>query len=123
MILVSACLAGIPCRYNGTAKPDSRIIEMVRAGIAIPVCPEQLGGLTTPRIPADITGEKVVSKNGVDVTAEFNKGAQITLEIAKLYDCREAILKSRSPSCGKIDGITAKLLKKNGIIVKTEEEL
>jgi uncharacterized protein YbbK (DUF523 family) len=95
----------------------------VWAGTCDPVCPEQLGGLTTPRIPADITGEKVVSKNGVDVTAQFNKGAQITLEIAKLYDCREAILKSRSPSCGKIDGITAKLLKKNGIIVKTEEEL
>ena len=104
MILVSACLAGIKCRYNGTAKPHSRIIEMVRAGLAIPVCPEQLGGLTTPRVPADITSEKVISKNGVDVTAEFNKGAEITLEIAKLYDCREAILKSRSPSCGKIDG-------------------
>jgi len=123
MILVSACLAGIKCRYNGTAKPDSRIIEMVKAGIAIPVCPEQLGGLTTPRDPAEITGEKVISKNGIDVTAQFNKGAEITLEIAKLYDCQEAILKSRSPSCGKIDGITAKLLKENGIIVRTEEEL
>ena len=136
MILVSACLAGFKCKYNGESNTDERIVELVKKGEAIPVCPEQLGGLPTPRVPSEIISEKVISKNGDDVTEQFNRGAAITLEIAKLYNCTEAIFKSRSPSCGsgKIydgtfsgtlingDGITAKLLKENGIKVRTEEE-
>jgi uncharacterized protein YbbK (DUF523 family) len=122
MIIVSACLAGTPCRWDGTAKPDSRIIEMVKAGLAIPVCPEQLGGLSTPRDPSEIVNGRVISIKGVDVTSEFNKGAQIVLRLAKLFECREAILKSRSPSCGKTNGITAELLKGNGIAIYTEED-
>ncbi|MGI6395189.1 MAG: DUF523 domain-containing protein [bacterium] len=115
--IVSACLAGFPCRYNGSSKPHKKIIELVKAGQALPLCPEQLGGLTTPREAAEIDGEKVITINGVDVTAQFKKGAEFTLEIAKLYGCCEAILKSRSPSCDKTYGVTAKLLKENGITV------
>ncbi|HNW83689.1 MAG TPA: DUF523 domain-containing protein [bacterium] len=136
MIIISACLAGTPCRWDGIAKPDKRIIEMVKAGKAIPVCPEQLGGLPTPRDPSEIANGRVISKKGTDVTAQFDKGAQIVLRLAKLFECKEAILKSRSPSCGsgKIydgtfsgnlvsgDGITARLLKDNGITVHTEED-
>lgn len=131
MILVSACLAGFKCKYNGEANTDMNIVELVKKGVAIPVCPEQLGGLPTPRVPSEIIGEKVFSKDGTDVTEQFEKGAHRTLEIAKLYNCTEAILKSKSPSCGfgKIydgtfsgvlvngDGITAKLLKENGVKV------
>lgn len=136
MIIVSSCLAGFKCKYNGEANTDERIVELVRSGKAIPICPEQLGGLTTPRVPSEISGDRVISKKGADVTAQFIKGAEIALEIAKLYDCTEAILKLGSPSCGKGaiydgtfsgtlvqgDGITAKLLNKNGIRVITEEE-
>ena len=131
MILVSACLAGFKCKYNGESNTDMNIVELVKKGVAIPVCPEQLGGLPTPRVPSEIIGEKVFSKDGTDVTEQFEKGAHRTLEIAKLYNCTEAILKSKSPSCGfgKIydgtfsgvlvngDGITAKLLKENGVKV------
>ena len=131
MILVSACLAGFKCKYNGESNTDMNIVELVKKGVAIPVCPEQLGGLPTPRVPSEIIGEKVFSKDGTDVTEQFEKGAHRTLEIAKLYNCTEAILKSKSPSCGfgKIydgtffgvlvngDGITAKLLKENGVEV------
>lgn len=104
---------------------------------AVPVCPEQLGGLPTPRAPAEQTGDKVFTKDGRDVTKEFVKGAEEGLKIAKLLNCKEAILKAKSPSCGcgKIydgtftgklisgDGIFAKLLKQNGIKVVTENDL
>ncbi len=137
MIIVSACLVGINCRYDGGNNADQKVIEMVQKGIAIPVCLEQLGGLTTPRIPAEIIGNKVINKNGEDVTDYFKKGAWETLLIAKLANCQKAILKQCSPSCGcgKIydgthtgtiitgKGITAKLLEDNEIKVLTEEDL
>jgi len=137
MIIVSACLVGINCRYDGGNNTNQKVIELVNKGFAIPVCPEQLGGLTTPRIPAEIIGNKVINKNGYDVTGYFKKGAQETLQIAKLANCQKAILKQNSPSCGygkiydgthtgKIitgKGITAKLLEDNGIKVITEEDL
>jgi uncharacterized protein YbbK (DUF523 family) len=137
MILVSACLAGVPCRWDGADKGNERIIELVGRGEAILVCPEQLGGLTTPRKPSEISGGRVLDREGKDLTAEFRKGAEICLAIAGRYGCREAILKAKSPSCGSGlvydgsfsgrlvpgDGIAAALLKASGIAVRTEEEL
>ena len=137
MKIVSACLAGIKCRRDGEARPCQKIIELVKQGKAIPICPEQLGGLTTPRTPAEQKNNKVVTKDGKDVTTQFKKGAKEALQIAKLLNCKEAILKSKSPSCGsgKIydgtfsgklidgEGIFTKLLKKNGIKAISEEEL
>jgi len=137
MILVSACLAGIKCRYDGKDNANIKVIEMVKNGIAIPVCPEQLGGLQTPRIPAEITEDKVLNKKGENVTSQFKKGAKETLRIAVLANCHKAILKQSSPSCGygKIYdgshtgiiiegmGLTARLLFQNGIIILIEEDL
>lgn len=141
-ILVSACLAGFDCRYDGGNNINEEIVELVRKGKAIPVCPEQLGGLTTPRNAAEIKIEgngavKVYDTESTDVTEQFNEGARKTLKLANLYCIKTAILKSGSPSCGcgKIhsgdfsgklvvgDGITAKLLKDNGIRVISDEEL
>lgn len=137
MKIVSACLAGVKCRYDGSAKPCQKVIELVKEGKAIPVCPEQLGGLTTPRIPSEQKGNKVFTKDRKDVTPEFKEGADEALKIAKLIGCKEAILKSKSPSCGsgeiydgtfsgkliKGDGVFAQLLKKNSIQIFTENEI
>ena len=130
-ILVSACLLGTACRYDGKSKPNDKILELLKKHTLIPVCPEQLGGLATPRFPSEIKGDRVISKVGTDVTKEYEKGAAEALKIAKLYNCKLAILKEKSPSCGYnkvydgtfsktlIDrqGITAKLLSENGIKV------
>lgn len=137
IIIVSACLAGVPCRFDGQAKGYEKIKELVKNKKTILVCPEQLGGLTTPRLPSEIRDGKVFSKAGTDVTAQFTRGAEIILALAKEYGCSRAILKAKSPSCGKgkvydgtfsgrlIDGngFTADLLLKNGIEVLTEEEI
>ena len=136
MILVSACLAGLNCRYDGKANTEEKILSLVKQGLAIPVCPEQLGGLPTPRPTAEIVKSKILTSDGKDVTANFIKGAEETLRLANLFNCKEAILKQRSPSCGfgKIydgthsnkvvsgNGITAELLFKNGIKILTEED-
>ena len=130
-ILVSACLLGVSCRYDGKSKPNENIIEAVGKYNFIPVCPEIMGGLPTPRPPAEIKGELVVTEAGTDVTAEYKKGAAETLRLAKMFNCGKAILKENSPSCGcgKIYngefnrtlirgfGVTAELLLKNGIQV------
>jgi len=141
MLLVSACLAGFPCRYDGKCKPDPQIVELVRQGKALPVCPETLGGLPTPRLPAELTasGEDVLlgkgharTQSGTDVTQMFIRGAQETLALCRLYNIRHAILKSKSPSCGQGriydgsfsgtltcgDGVTTALLKQNGILTE-----
>ncbi len=111
--------------------------RLVREGKAIPLCPEELGGLTTPRSPSEIKADSVWSREGCDVSAQYRKGAQAALCIAELYGCRRAILKARSPSCGKGrvydgsfsgklvpgNGLTAELFIANGIDVMTEEEL
>ncbi len=137
MKIVSACLAGIKCRWDVEVKPCQKVIDLVRQGKAIPVCPEQLGGLTTPRAPAEQKADKVFTKDGRDLTVQFEKGAEEALRFAKLANCTEAILKSKSPSCGsgKVydgtfsgklidgDGVTAKLFKKNNIKVFTEKEI
>ena len=137
MILVSACLAGVPCRYNGENKLNKDVRQLVKDGEAIFVCPEQLGGLTTPRLPAEIINGRVIDKAGKDVTMEFRKGAEIVLELAHNYKCKKAILKARSPSCGKGEiydgsftgtliegnGITAEVLLRNGIKVIDEDDI
>lgn len=140
MILVSGCLIGINCKYNGGNNFDERISNLVKEGKAIPICPEQLGGLRTPRNPAEIQekdGQRsVVTCEGEDVTNEYKKGAEEVLELAKKLGIKEAILQPRSPSCGKGliydgtfskkkvegNGVTADLLIKNGIDVYMPDE-
>jgi len=136
-VLVSACLLGINSRYDGSEQADENIINIKDSYCLVPVCPEQLGGLETPRPPCEIAKGKVKNKEGVDVTLEFKKGAEETLKIAKMFGCEYAILKERSPSCGcgKIydgnfysklsegNGITADLLIKNGIKVIGESRI
>nr|VFJ63463.1 MAG: Uncharacterized conserved protein YbbK, DUF523 family [Candidatus Kentron sp. DK] len=129
MKIVSACLAGIGCRYDGKATPDPEVIELIKRGQAIPVCPEQLGGLPTPRIPAEKKDGRVFTKEGKEVTGQFERGAREARRIAGLIGCREAILKAESPSCGfgKIhdgsfsgkliagEGVFAGMLREDGI--------
>ncbi len=98
--VVSACLAGIPCRYDGGCSPFAPILRLVESGQALPVCPEQLGGLPTPRVPAEIRGRRVVNREGKDVTEAFAQGAREALRLARLHGCTQAVLKARSPSCG-----------------------
>lgn len=145
MKIVSACLIGIRCRYDGKSKSNKEIMRLFQEEKLIPLCPEQLGGLTTPREPAELTGDglevlngkaKVIRKSGKDVTENFLRGAKETLKIIKLLRIKEAILKQRCPSCGcgmiydgtfsgrlvKRDGVTAALLKLNGIKIITDED-
>lgn len=136
-VLVSACLLGVNCRYNEKGELNAQLAELMQDADLIPVCPETIGGLSTPRIPAERTGDQVITKTGVNVTKEYRKGAEISLHLAKLYGCRCAILKERSPSCGsgKIydgthsktltngDGMTAELLKEHGILVFGESKI
>jgi len=148
MKLISACLLGIRCAWDGKDNYKSdKAIELLNSETLIPICPEQLGGLKTPRIAQEIqggTGEdvldekrKVLNRNGEDVTEEFIRGAEETLKIARLFHIKEFIGKSKSPSCGcgqiydgtfsqKLidgDGVTTALLKRNGIRVISEENL
>jgi uncharacterized protein YbbK (DUF523 family) len=137
MIIVSACLANLSCSYDGEAKPCEAVMRLVAQGEAIPVCPEQLGGLPTPRLPAEKIGNAVIRKDGSDVTEAFQKGAREALKLAEMVGARTAILKARSPSCGsgKIydgsftqrlvdgNGVFAELCMLNGIEVKTEEQV
>ena len=139
--LVSACLAGKCCRYDGKANTHPMIKQWVADGRAIPVCPEQLGGLPTPRVPAEIQKQgdqiKIMTQTKQDVTLAYEKGAAATLAIARQYGCTKAVMKAKSPSCGcgmiydgsfshnliPGDGITVRLLKENGIEVITEDQL
>ena len=135
--ICSACLLGVKCRYDGKSKPDDRVVKLAKKEILIPICPEQLGGLSTPREPAEQKEKKVITKLGKDVTENFKKGAEEVLKLAELFDVKVAILKQKSPSCGcgqiydgsfsgtiiKGDGVTTSLLKNKGIKVITEEDL
>lgn len=147
MKLVSACLLGVKCSWNGGDNKNIKVLEILKREILIPVCPEQLGGLRTPRPPQEIRcgsggdvlegKRKVLNKKGEDVTREFIKGAEETLRIAELFNIKEFVGKSGSPSCGcgkiydgsftgkivKGDGVTSALLKRSGIRVFTEEDL
>ena len=123
MILVSACLVGVRCRYDGERREVcEEIRNLLESGeCLVPVCPEQLGGLPTPRPKNDLTWRRakptVINEEGRDVTPEFLSGAEETLRIARLTGAKHAIFKSRSPSCGE-DGITTRFLRKEGIEVE-----
>ena len=141
MDIASACLAGVKCRYDGESRPDDKITEMYRQGMLKLVCPECLAGLASPRCPSEIVGgdgrdvlegtARVMAQDGGDRTMEFITGAEKTLETANRLGARRAWLKAKSPSCGSGriydgsfsgtlrsgDGVTAALLKKNGIDV------
>ncbi|MBO5184158.1 MAG: DUF523 domain-containing protein [Clostridia bacterium] len=132
---VSACLCGFPCRYDGKSKPDERIKALYEEGRALPVCPEKLGGLTTPRTPCEIIDGKVISSDGEDRTSEYLLGSQKVLELCKKHGIKKAILKQNSPSCGSThiydgtfsgtliegEGCLTALLRKNGIEVTGEK--
>ena len=132
MEVVSACLAGIACRYDGTAQEAPEIVAAVRQGKALPLCPEMLGGLPAPRQAGGIKEGGLGTAAGVDLTEPFQEGAEIATQIAILAGCRKAVLKARSPSCGcgriydgtfsghlvEGDGLWAQELKKAGIEVK-----
>lgn len=137
-LLISACLLGTNCKYNGgnNALPPLKLAALETQYRLVPVCPERDGGLPTPRLPSERLGERVLNRAGEDVTEAFRRGAALALETARREGCRTALLKERSPSCGsgKIydgsfrsrvivgDGITAELLKENGIAVFGESE-
>ncbi len=135
-LLISACLLGLSCRYDGEYR-EYDLKNLREKFNLIPICPEIYGGLPTPRVPSEIQGEKVVNRNGDDVTAQYEKGAQEALKLAKLYNAKYALLKAKSPSCGKNEvydgsftatlvdgeGVTARLLRENGLVIFTENEV
>lgn len=136
-ILVSACLFGNNCRYKGDNCLSEKLLDLGKDNVLIPVCPEQLGGLPTPRHPAERVYEKVISDIGVDVTEEYNRGANLAVEIAKANAVDYCVLKANSPSCGKGviydgtftggkregNGVTVDKLLAEGFTVVTENEL
>lgn len=136
-ILVSACLLGKNCKYNGGNNLNQRVLDFIEGHEVIGVCPEQLGGLSTPRLPAEIVDGVVTNKEGVSVDAQFRKGAQTALAVALEKKVDLAILQSRSPSCGvkeiydgsfsgkkiKGQGVFAKLLSAHGIKVLDAEDV
>ena len=136
-ILVSACLLGVHCRYDGNGVLQEELKTLSKEHNLIPVCPEIYGGLATPRDPAERIGNRIVTKTGQDVTAQYTKGAQEILQLCKFYDCHYAILKERSPSCGygriydgtfggklvEGNGITAQLLSEHGVVIYGESRI
>lgn len=135
-VLISACLLGLACRYDGGWR-DYDLKNLSEKYNLIPVCPEIYGGLPTPRVPSEIVGDKVINRDGVDVTAQYEKGAREALHLAKQFNVKFAVMKAKSPSCGKNfvydgtfsrtlvekDGVTVQLLRANGIEVFTENEI
>lgn len=136
-LLISACLLGCRCRYDGAAKRHPLAEALARRHTLVPVCPEQMGGLPTPRPPAERREDRVVTREGGDVTAQYRRGAEEALHLYRLMGCEAAILKERSPSCGRGsvydgtfsgtlcsgDGVTAELLAQSGIPVYGESDL
>ena len=136
-ILVSACLLGVHCRYDGNGVLQEELKQLAKDHNLIPVCPEIFGGLATPRNPAERIGERIITKNGEDVTAQYTKGAEEILQLCKFYECSYAILKERSPSCGygKIydgtfggvltegNGVTAQLLAEHSVEIFGESKI
>ena len=136
-MLISACLMGLACRYDGGGQALPGLDELMARYQLIPVCPEQLGGLPTPRTPSERRGGRVVSKDGVDVTEAFRLGAAQACRIARLYGAKLALLKARSPSCGYGEiydgtftgrripgsGVTAEALAAMGITVYSEADV
>lgn len=136
-VLISACLMGMECRYDGSGYYAEELNELKKRSHLIPICPEIYGGLQTPRDPAEIQKDRVITSADEDVTAAYQRGAQEILKLARFYNCSYAILKERSPSCGfgKIydgtfsgrliegNGLTADLLSKEGICIIGETKL
>ncbi|MEE0402786.1 DUF523 domain-containing protein [Megasphaera elsdenii] len=138
-ILISACLLGQYCRYDGQTKVYPQVQAFLRRDDIhlIPVCPEQCGGLATPRPAAERQGKRVITANGSDVTAQYQRGAEAALYWARLFHCTKAILKEKSPSCGHGqiydgtfsrtlttgDGVTAELLRAEGLEIIGESDL
>ncbi|MCC8026495.1 MAG: DUF523 domain-containing protein [Clostridium sp.] len=136
-ILVSACLLGVECRYNGKGVLEPELKKLMGKHHLIPVCPEIMGGLATPRTPAERRSGRVITKDGTDVTGAYEKGAAQVLKLARLYGCRAAVLKERSPSCGKGviydgtftgtltegDGVCGEYLDAHGIKVYGESQI
>ena len=137
-ILISACLLGTPCRYDGQSrKADITPLTQLVSVRLIPVCPECLGGLPTPRIPAERVGARVLNREGQDVTEEYRRGAEKALATARENGCRYALLKERSPSCGSTHiydgtfsgnlimgrGVCCETLESAGIRVYSEEKI
>lgn len=136
-IIVSGCLMGCDCRYKGDNCKCDELLALAENHTLIPVCPEQFGGLATPRDPAEIVGDKVISNQGKDVTYEYTKGAETALHIAKVNNANVAVLKANSPSCGKGiiydgtftgnkregNGIAAEMFLNAGYSVFTENEI
>ena len=130
-LLISACLLGAACRYDGKSKPMAHIERLTTRYHLIPACAEQLGGLPTPRIPAERRGDRIITRDNRDVTEQYSRGAHELLRLARLFGCTKALLKERSPSCGcgtiydgtftgtltDGNGLTAQLLQENGITV------
>ena len=137
IILVSACLLGHACRYDGQSKPHTGVSELLKKHTLVPICPEVQGGLPTPRPAAEIQGDRVINSEGRDVTDFYQRGAQAALEMANILGAKVAILKERSPSWGSgiihngqfdgglVDGwgVAARLLRDNGITVYGESEI
>ena len=138
-LLISACLLGLACRYDGKSKPlDASLLDALRRRWRlVPVCPEQLGGLATPRAPSERQGDRVVSRAGRDVTEQYRRGAEQACFLCDLFGCENALLKERSPSCGSGevydgsfsgtltpgDGVTAAALKARGVRVYGESQI
>ena len=138
-LLISACLLGENCKYDGgnNALPEETLQALRKAYRPVPVCPERLGGLTTPRVPCERRDGRVVNRDGEDVTAAFRRGAEEALRLARENGCRRALLKARSPSCGPCaiydgsfshrvvpgDGVTAELLRAAGLALFDETEI
>lgn len=136
-LLISACLLGCRCRYDGASKAHPLVEQLAQRHTLVPVCPEQLGGLPTPRPPAERRGGSVVTRDGHDVTEQYRRGAEEALALCRTLGCGAAVLKERSPSCGHGeirdgtfsgalapgDGVTAELLAAHGIPVYGESRL
>lgn len=136
-ILVSACLLGVRVRYDGASKTHEDVRSLMERHCLIPVCAEVYGGLPTPRIPAERVGNRVVTKDGRDVTAQYVRGAEEIVRLARMYGCTLAILKERSPSCGRGliydgthtgtltdgNGVLAEMLMKAGVRIIGESEI
>lgn len=136
-VLVSACLLGVDCRYKGDSQKLEGVEALMDCAEVIPLCPEVFGGLSTPRAPAERCGGRVLNRDGEDVSAQFAKGAEESLKLAKLFGAKYALLKERSPSCGAGEiydgsfsgrrisgnGVTAELLLNSGVAVYGEGRL
>ena len=136
-LLISACLTGLPCRYDGRSRPVGRLSELAETFDLIPVCPETAGGLGVPRDPCELVRGAAKTKDGRDCTSFYRKGAEVALKCAKDHRCHLALLKEKSPSCGTHciydgtfsetlipgSGITARLLAECGVQVFSEDEI